>query len=102
MFSRLLILFSFCVVISSCEKATDTLVTGCTVTASAVVVPAAEMDSLRGMGCISQTGFNFTSRWLLLRNKCNRRWGRYSQCMFCGNSKICRLFNRRIKVYFQH
>ena len=47
MFSRLLILFSFCVVISSCEKVTDSLVTGCTVTPSAVVVPAAEMDTLR-------------------------------------------------------
>lgn len=46
MFSRLLILFSFCVIISSCEKAADA-VTGCNIAPSAVVVPAAEMDSLR-------------------------------------------------------
>ncbi len=46
MFSRLLILFSFCVIVSSCEKTTD-VATGCNLTPSAVVVPAAEMDSLR-------------------------------------------------------
>ena len=47
MFSRLLILFSFCVIISSCEKATDVVTGGCTLTPSAVAVPASEMDSLR-------------------------------------------------------
>lgn len=46
MFSRLLILFSFCVMIASCEK-TPEPAAGCTITPSTVVVPAAELDSVR-------------------------------------------------------
>lgn len=44
MFSRLLILFSFCVSISSCTKTTDP---GCTYKESTVVVPASELTSLQ-------------------------------------------------------
>ena len=44
MFSRLLILFSFCVFLSSCAKTSDP---GCTNTPSTVVVPASELTSLQ-------------------------------------------------------
>lgn len=44
MFSRLLILFSFCVFLSSCAKTSDP---GCTYTVSTVVVPGSELTSLQ-------------------------------------------------------
>ena len=44
MFSRLLILFSFCVFLSACSKLSDP---GCTYTESTVAVPASEMTSLQ-------------------------------------------------------
>lgn len=44
MFSRLVILFSFCVLMSSCVKSSDP---GCTYTESALVVPASELTSLQ-------------------------------------------------------
>jgi FKBP-type peptidyl-prolyl cis-trans isomerase FkpA len=44
MFSRLLILFSFCVFLSACSKSSDP---GCTYTESTVVVPASEMTNLQ-------------------------------------------------------
>jgi FKBP-type peptidyl-prolyl cis-trans isomerase FkpA len=45
MFSRLLILFSFCVIVSSCSKSSGPA--GCTYTPPTVVVPASEMTSLQ-------------------------------------------------------
>jgi FKBP-type peptidyl-prolyl cis-trans isomerase FkpA len=45
MFSRLLILFSFCVIVSSCSKSSDS--TPCVNTPPTVVVPASEMTSLQ-------------------------------------------------------
>jgi FKBP-type peptidyl-prolyl cis-trans isomerase FkpA len=45
MFSRLLILFSFCVFLSACSKSSDPA--GCTYTASTLVVPASEITSLQ-------------------------------------------------------
>ena len=45
MFSRLVILFSFCILFTSCIKSTDD--TGCNYTASTVVVPASEMTNLQ-------------------------------------------------------
>lgn len=44
MFSRLLILFSFCSVLMACSKSSDQ---SCSYTTSAVVVPASEMTSLQ-------------------------------------------------------
>lgn len=45
MLSRLLILFSFCVVISSCNKPSEDI--GCTYTEPTVVVPASELTALQ-------------------------------------------------------
>jgi FKBP-type peptidyl-prolyl cis-trans isomerase FkpA len=45
MLSRLLILFSFCVVLSSCSKSSSDA--GCTYTAPTVVVPASELTALQ-------------------------------------------------------
>lgn len=44
MFSRLVILFSFCLFLSSCVKSSDP---GCTYTESTLVVPASELTSLQ-------------------------------------------------------
>jgi FKBP-type peptidyl-prolyl cis-trans isomerase FkpA len=46
MFSRLLLLFSFCVFLSSCGK-TSADAAGCTYTTSTVVVPASELTTLQ-------------------------------------------------------
>ena len=45
MFSRLVILFSFCILLASCIKSTDN--PGCTFTESTIVVPASEMTNLQ-------------------------------------------------------
>ena len=45
MFSRLVTLFSFCILLASCIKSTDN--PGCTYTESTIVVPASEMTSLQ-------------------------------------------------------
>lgn len=45
MFSRLFLLFSFCVLLSSCAKTTSDA--GCTYTPSTVVVPASELTNLQ-------------------------------------------------------
>ncbi len=47
MFSRLVLLFSFCSVLIACNKSTGTSGTSCTYTASGIVVPASEMASLQ-------------------------------------------------------
>jgi FKBP-type peptidyl-prolyl cis-trans isomerase FkpA len=44
MFSRLIFLFSFCVVLAACTKPADDT---CTLTESAIVVPAAELTNLQ-------------------------------------------------------
>jgi FKBP-type peptidyl-prolyl cis-trans isomerase FkpA len=52
MFSRLLILFSFCVIVSSCSKSSDP--TPCVNTPPTVVVPASEMTSLQAWVAANQ------------------------------------------------
>jgi FKBP-type peptidyl-prolyl cis-trans isomerase FkpA len=46
MFSRLLLLFSFCALLSSCAKSSSDAA-GCTYTPSTVVVPASELTTLQ-------------------------------------------------------
>ena len=54
MFSRLVTLFSFCILLASCIKSTDN--PGCTYTESTIVVPASEMTSLQAYVAANHPG----------------------------------------------
>ena len=60
MFSRLLLLFSFCALLSSCVKSSSDT-PGCTYTASTVVVPASELTNLQTWVAANRPAATFNS-----------------------------------------
>ena len=91
MFSRLVTLFSFCILLASCIKSTDN--PGCTYTESTIVVPASEMTSLQvvvGLTTLLQFFIPAVFIMKLVLQAPERNPGSLLNCY----RKICRLFNQ--------